>query len=310
MKIEHNQIGILQVIVRGFQVHFEFNDMSTVIPINAPEIHRACLDARWEILQNAMLDLEKREGSKKAQYFRQLKETTWIALTSLFELDAVRSKHPSNHAPETGISEYGQLEIYRSTIEFHNAMYLLLNGMADVVNGYPKTFQNAGTSSVTKFMQWLVMEEAHKFTVQNAILPSHSFRTIVNHPQQTNSLSWETHTRGGGPVYIVLTGMGDPKAGFPTEAATFPKGPGWAMASPEECLTAILILDLLRWILEGIHDSIYASVPLGDRSWSASGPKELSELVKLDSGFIAMEFRRSLGGIIDLGTYLETSAFD
>jgi len=288
-----------------------FNDMSKVIPINAPEIHRACVDARLEALES-LLDvlLDTEIDPKKAQHLRQLKETTWLASSTLFELEEVRSRHPTNHVPDLGISEFGQLEIYKSTIEFHNAMYLLLNGMANVVNKYPNTFQNAGTSNVTRFMEWLVLEESHKFAVQNAILPTHAFRTIVNHPQQAHLLNWETQTRGGPPVYIVLTGLGKPKAALPTEDVTFSEGMGWAMASPEECLTSILILDVLRWILEGIRDSIYGPVNLGDRSWYESGAKQLAELVKINPGSVSLEFRRSLVELIDLGSYLETSAFD
>lgn len=285
--------------------------LAHLIPVNAPQLHEPCLLARWSLLgekYNALVD--PNSSAVESQARRNLMEMTSHLLEKVSILEAVRGNNPGHHRPEGGISEDGQMEIFHATVDYHNAVYMVLGNVANVVNRHRNAFVNPGTSSVTKLLLWLATHDQHKFGVNNCIRPSKAFRTIVNHPHDHYTYNWETQTNGRSSVYVLLKGLRSTREDAPTNKNFYLEGQGWHLASPEECLTTIFILDIISWVLDGVDHSIRSIGKFSDQSWYQRKQTAFDIYLRDNTDAVAFEFRRAIPTEFDEELFDSVSVFD
>lgn len=285
--------------------------LAHLVPVNAPELHERCLLARWSKVcakYDALVDLNP--SSVETQARRNLMEMASHLLGKVFTLEAIRGNNPGHHRPEDGISEDGQMEIFHATVDYHNAVYMVLGNAANVVNRHRNAFMNPGSSSVTKFLLWLATHDQFKFAVNNSIRPSKAFRTIVNHPHDHYTYNWETQTNGGSSIYVLLKGLNSTREDTPTDRNFYIEGQGWHLPSPEECLTTIFILDIIDWVFDGVEHSIKGKGAISDQGWYKRKDSAFEMYLRDNIDAIAFEFRRAVPTEFDQELFDRVSVFD
>lgn len=281
-----------------------------LIPVNAPELHEPCLRARWDFVCKKYDSLGSLESSKaNAQSRRNLMEMTSLLLGKVTALESVRDANPRHHRDDGGISEGGKIDIFHATVDFHNSIYMVLGHLVNVVSKNRESFKNPSTGSVSKFLEWLASHEHHKFAVNNCIRPSKAFRTFVNHPQD-HSYNWETHTNGRNSIFVMLKGLGTPSRDKPTDSNTYLEGIGWHLPSPEECLTTILLLDIVAWVLEGVEYALTSKGAFSNQDWYKERQAAFDQYLRNDINAVAFEFRRAVPSKFDEVLFEGVSVFD
>lgn len=285
--------------------------LAHLIPVNAPELHEPCLRARWDKVcqqYDSLGELDSSQDNTQAQ--RNLMEMTSLLLGKVLALEACRANNPSHHRKDGGITEDGQLEIFHATVEFHNSLYIVLGNLATLVAKNRSAFKNPSTASASRFLGWLASHDQHKFGVNNCILPSKAFRTIVNHPQDLYTYNWETLTNGQSGVYVMLKGLGAPDNDKPTNMNNYREGIGWHLPSPEECLTTIFILDIISWVLEGVEFSLAGKGAFSNQDWYKNRKSAFEEYLRENVDAVAFEFRRAVPTELDRVLFDSVSVFD
>lgn len=286
-------------------------DFSNLIPINGPELHEPCIRARWDHVweQYELLDGMK-SAQANSQACRNLIEMTSLLIGKLYALESIRGANPGHHGDNGGISAEGKMDIFHATVDFHNSIYMVLGHLANVVSKNRNVFKNPSTGSVSKFLEWLASHDHHKFAVNNCILPSKAFRTIVNHPQDLHTYNWETQTNGQSGVYVMLKGLGTPDKDKPTNSNRFSEGKGWHLPSPEECLTTILVLDIVSWVLEGVEFSLGEGGAFSNQDWYKNRKAAFEQFLRENVDAVALEFRRAVPAEFDRFLFDNASVFD
>lgn len=285
--------------------------LAQLIPVNAPELHEPCLRARWDqVCQQyyALGELGSSQDNTQAQ--RNLIEMATLLLGKVLALEACRANNPAHHREDGGITEDGKLDIFHATVDFHNSLYIVLGNLATVVAKNRSAFKNPSTGSASKFLGWLASHEKHKFGVNNCILPSKAFRTIVNHPQDLHTYNWETQTNGQSGVYVMLKGLGIPNKDKRTSANRYREGIGWHLPSPEECLTTIFILDIISWVLEGVEFSLAEKGAFSNQDWYKNRNTAFEQYLRENVDAVAFEFRRAVPAEFDSVLFDNVSVFD
>jgi len=247
--------------------------------------------------------------ASQVQSIRNFEESIRHVVLALVDLENVRKVNPTHHQEVGGITQEGKSAIFRSTVNFHNAIYLSMNSALSVVTKHGAAFKNPGTKNSTFFLRWLASHDDHKFAVNNSLILSKSFRTLVTHPQDVHVLNWVTHNNSLGSLYIVLQGLGQTSEDKATQECVFREGPGWYLPSPEENLTAIVWLDVAIWILLGILGACNRGPSYSDQNWHRKRKQAFSDLLSEDENFVVIEFRRNVPESIHKEVFSKHSVF-